>query len=167
MLDNGENSTGPYSRTSYDISQASDWSRLQSRPIRSLRYIVTCTRVRALAWESWDYMYTVKQLPWLDGDSCSTSCIDTIEAYNSWQDKKSLTCTSRLKMNENKHCQYIHNGAKVIVIFDRNSTLLIGTLTYHKITCLGLPAAIRHPSTSLSKLEADYKSLLSYLHSFS
>ena len=28
---------GPYSRTSYDIS----------RPIRSLRYIVTCTRIRA------------------------------------------------------------------------------------------------------------------------
>ena len=34
---------GPYSRTSYDISQASDWSRWPSRPIRSLRYIVTCT----------------------------------------------------------------------------------------------------------------------------
>ena len=28
----------------YDMSQASDWSRYQSRPIRSLRYIVTCTR---------------------------------------------------------------------------------------------------------------------------
>ena len=39
---------GPYSRTSYDISQASDWSRWPSRPIRSLRYIVTCTRIRAL-----------------------------------------------------------------------------------------------------------------------
>ena len=39
---------GPYSRTSYDISLASDWSRWPSRPIRSLRYIVTCTRIRAL-----------------------------------------------------------------------------------------------------------------------
>ena len=38
---------GPYSRTSYDISQASDWSRWPSRPIRSQRYIVTCTRIRA------------------------------------------------------------------------------------------------------------------------
>ena len=37
----------PYSRTSYDISLASDWSRWPSRPIRSLRYIVTCTRIRA------------------------------------------------------------------------------------------------------------------------
>ena len=36
---------GPYSRTSYDISQVSDWSRWPSRPIRSLRYIVTCTRI--------------------------------------------------------------------------------------------------------------------------
>ena len=34
----------PYSRTSYDISWASDW------PIRSLRYIVTCTRIRP-----WDH----------------------------------------------------------------------------------------------------------------
>ena len=40
---------GPYSRTSYDISQASDWSRWPSRPIRSLRHFVTCTRIRALA----------------------------------------------------------------------------------------------------------------------
>ena len=39
---------GPYSRTSYDISQVSDWSRWPSRPIRSLRYIVTCTRIRLL-----------------------------------------------------------------------------------------------------------------------
>ena len=38
---------GPYSRTSYDISSASDWSRWPSRPIRSRRYIVTCTRIRA------------------------------------------------------------------------------------------------------------------------
>ena len=38
---------GPYSRTSYDISQASDWLRWPSRPIRSLRYIVTFTRKRA------------------------------------------------------------------------------------------------------------------------
>ena len=35
---------GPYCGTSYDISQASDWSR----PIRSLRYIVTCTRILSL-----------------------------------------------------------------------------------------------------------------------
>ena len=34
-----------YSRISYDISWASDWSR--SRPIRSIRYIVTCARIRA------------------------------------------------------------------------------------------------------------------------
>ena len=32
---------GPYSRISYDLSWASDWSRWPSRPIRSLRYIVT------------------------------------------------------------------------------------------------------------------------------
>ena len=38
---------GPYSLTSYDISQVSDWSRWSSRPIRSLRYIVTCTRIRS------------------------------------------------------------------------------------------------------------------------
>ena len=36
---------GRYSRTSYDISEASDWSRWPSRPIRSLRYNVTCTRI--------------------------------------------------------------------------------------------------------------------------
>ena len=36
---------GPYSRTSYDISYASDWSRW---PIKSLRYVVTCTRIRTL-----------------------------------------------------------------------------------------------------------------------
>ena len=36
----------PYNRTSCDISQASDWSRWPSRPIRSLRYIVTCARIR-------------------------------------------------------------------------------------------------------------------------
>ena len=35
---------GLCSRTKYDISQSSDWSRWPSRPIRSLRYIVTCTR---------------------------------------------------------------------------------------------------------------------------
>ena len=35
-----------YSRTSCDISWASDWSRWPSRPIRSPRYIVTCTRKR-------------------------------------------------------------------------------------------------------------------------
>ena len=35
----------PYSRASYNTSQASDWSRRPSRPIRSLRYIVTCTRI--------------------------------------------------------------------------------------------------------------------------
>ena len=39
---------GPYSRTSYDISKASDWSRWPSRPIRSLRYIVACTRIWTL-----------------------------------------------------------------------------------------------------------------------
>ena len=33
--------------TSYDISLASDWSRWPSRPIRSLRYIVACTKIRA------------------------------------------------------------------------------------------------------------------------
>ena len=38
----------PYYRTSYDISYASDWLRWPSRPIRSLRYIVTCTRIRTL-----------------------------------------------------------------------------------------------------------------------
>ena len=38
---------GPYSRTSYDISWASDWSRWPSQPIRSPRYIVTCARIRA------------------------------------------------------------------------------------------------------------------------
>ena len=32
---------GPYSRTRYD-TEASDWSRWPSRPIRSLRYIETC-----------------------------------------------------------------------------------------------------------------------------
>ena len=40
---------GPYSRTSYDISQAWDWSRWPSRPVRGLRYVVTCTRIQALA----------------------------------------------------------------------------------------------------------------------
>ena len=30
----------------HDISYASDWSILSSRPIRSLRYIVACTRLR-------------------------------------------------------------------------------------------------------------------------
>ena len=45
----------PYSRTSYDISHASDGSRWPSRPIRSLRYIVTCTRIRPLFSKSvWD-----------------------------------------------------------------------------------------------------------------
>ena len=44
---------GPYSRTSYDISWASDWSRWPSRPIRSLRYIITCTRIRALMLYEW------------------------------------------------------------------------------------------------------------------
>ena len=40
--------SSPYSCTSYDISKASDWSRWPSRPICSLRYIVTnCTRIRA------------------------------------------------------------------------------------------------------------------------
>ena len=38
---------GTYARTSYDISQAWDWPRWTSRPISSLRYIVTCTRIRA------------------------------------------------------------------------------------------------------------------------
>ena len=33
--------------TSYDISYAFDWSRRPSRPIKSIRYIVTCTRIRA------------------------------------------------------------------------------------------------------------------------
>ena len=37
---------GPYSRTSFEISEASDWSRWPSRPIRSLRYIVTYARIR-------------------------------------------------------------------------------------------------------------------------
>ena len=37
--------TGQYSRTSYNISYALDWSRWPSRPIRILRYIVTCTRI--------------------------------------------------------------------------------------------------------------------------
>ena len=36
---------GPYSRTSYDI-----WP---SRPIQSLRYIVTCTRIRPLIFTEW------------------------------------------------------------------------------------------------------------------
>ena len=34
-------------RASYDIPQAPDWSRWPSRPIKSPRYIVTCTRIRA------------------------------------------------------------------------------------------------------------------------
>ena len=34
----------PYSRTSYDISKASDWSRWPSRTIRSLRYIGTVSQ---------------------------------------------------------------------------------------------------------------------------
>ena len=37
---------GPYSRTSYDTSLSSDWSKWPSRPIRSLRYIVACMRIR-------------------------------------------------------------------------------------------------------------------------
>ena len=37
-----------YSPTTYDLSYASDWSRRPSRPIRSLRYIVACTRIRVL-----------------------------------------------------------------------------------------------------------------------
>ena len=41
------NHLDPYSRTSYDISWALDWSRWPSRPIRSLRYIVTCTIIWA------------------------------------------------------------------------------------------------------------------------
>ena len=44
----------PYFRTSYDISYASDWSRWPSRPIRSLRCIVTCTRIRALNRSKWE-----------------------------------------------------------------------------------------------------------------
>ena len=57
----------PYSRTSYDISQASDWSRWPSRPIRSLRYIVTCTRI--LAWKGPIHRYnnyndSERQCPW-------------------------------------------------------------------------------------------------------
>ena len=39
---------GPYSRTSYDKSYASDLSRWPSRPIRSVRFIVTCTRIWTL-----------------------------------------------------------------------------------------------------------------------
>ena len=39
---------GPYTRTSYDISLDSDLSRCPSRPIRTIRYIVTGTRIRAL-----------------------------------------------------------------------------------------------------------------------
>ena len=42
----GVNQQGRYSRTSYHTSQASDWSRWPSRPIRSLRCMVTCTRKR-------------------------------------------------------------------------------------------------------------------------
>ena len=38
----------PFSLTSYDISQASDWSRWSSRPIRRLRHNVICTRIRGL-----------------------------------------------------------------------------------------------------------------------
>ena len=39
---------GSYSRRRYDISWAYDWSRWPSRPILSLRYIVSPTRIRAL-----------------------------------------------------------------------------------------------------------------------
>ena len=35
----------PYCRTTYEISQASDWASGSSRPIRSLRYMVTCTKI--------------------------------------------------------------------------------------------------------------------------
>ena len=35
-------------RIGYDISQAVDWSRWPSRPIRSLQYIATCTIIRVL-----------------------------------------------------------------------------------------------------------------------
>ena len=49
-----------HSRTSYDISQPFDWSRWSFRPIRSLRYIVTCTRIRGpilyfSGWRGWSY----------------------------------------------------------------------------------------------------------------
>ena len=40
-------SLGPFSGTNYDKSWASDWSRWLSRPIRGLRYIATCTRIRS------------------------------------------------------------------------------------------------------------------------
>ena len=48
----------PYSHTIYDISWASDWSRWPSRPIRSLRYIVTCMRIRANVM----FQYSVTQI---------------------------------------------------------------------------------------------------------
>ena len=52
-----------YSRTSWDISYASDWSRWPSRPIRSLRYIATCARISKTYWRSlWsEYRVTMHQ----------------------------------------------------------------------------------------------------------
>ena len=57
----------PYSRARYDISQASDWSRWPSRPIRGLRYIVTCTRIResTLGAHNQTLMLQSKAVPWL------------------------------------------------------------------------------------------------------
>ena len=55
---------GACSRASYDISQASDWSRWPSRPIRSLRYIVTCTRIRALESDMEFCIAVIKRYMW-------------------------------------------------------------------------------------------------------
>ena len=48
-----------YSLTRYDISHASDWSRWPPRPIWSLRYIATCTRIRTERVFSYTLRYIV------------------------------------------------------------------------------------------------------------
>ena len=67
----------PYSCTSYDISQASDWP---SRPIRSLRYIVTCTRIRALGHKVQSWHFSMPRIPSpADMHFC---CQEAVKAYS-------------------------------------------------------------------------------------
>ena len=79
------NALGPYYRMSYDISLASDWSRLLSRPIRSLRYIVTCTRIRA---PTNTYIIKIKLTTILKGEVSSYCClflqVEQNYCYCSW-----------------------------------------------------------------------------------
>ena len=66
----GERHLGPCFRTSYDISWASDWSRLPSRPIRSPRYIVTCLADRQWGLGgSFDWLWRPRMDPvwWMPG----------------------------------------------------------------------------------------------------